>query len=38
MLGFHQNDGYDYWLHDQVWGGVITLAVARAQTASDWIS
>ena len=36
--GFHQKDGVEDHLHTQVCNGTITLAVAQAEIAGDWVA
>jgi hypothetical protein len=34
--GFHQKDGLEDWLHDQVCAGAIDLTTAQQEIATDW--
>jgi hypothetical protein len=36
--GFHEKDGLEDWLHDQVCAGAVDLATAQQEIASDWLS
>jgi hypothetical protein len=36
--GFHQKDGFEDWLHDQVCSGAISLADAQTEIATDWLT
>jgi hypothetical protein len=36
--GFHQKDGLEDWLHDEVCSGALTLATAQQEIATDWLA
>jgi hypothetical protein len=36
--GFHEKDGLEDWLHDQVCAGAIDLTTAQQEIATDWLS
>jgi len=36
--GFHEKDGLEDWLHDQVCAGALDLASAQQEIATDWLS
>jgi hypothetical protein len=36
--GFHQKDGVENYLHDQMCNGTISLSDAQAQIASNWLT
>jgi len=36
--GYHEKDGLEDWLHDQVCAGAVDLATAQQEIATDWLS